>query len=97
MGDRRILAGVNLDDVRAYARRRWEMVAALKHEHWARERAARGPAATFEVSQALWAHVRQLHPDWPSVEERRADLAHHVALKRAIDRAAGVFHSSARR
>ena len=88
---------MNLEDVRIYARRPWAMVTALKQEHWARERAARGPTATFEVSQALWAHMRQLHPGWPSAEERRADLAHHVALKRAIDRAAGVFLSSARR
>jgi hypothetical protein len=72
------------------------MVTALKQEYWVRERAARGPTATFEASQALWVHMRRLRPEWPSAEERRADLAHHVALKSAIDRAAGVFLLSAR-
>jgi len=41
--------------------------------------------------------MRRLRPDWPSPEERSEDLAHHVALKRAIDRAAGAFLSTAHR
>ncbi len=63
----------------------------LKREHWAREIAQRGPLATSEASQALWEHMRRLRPDWPSPDERRQDLAHHIALKRAIDDAAGAF------
>jgi hypothetical protein len=35
--------------------------------------------------------MRLVRSDWPTAEERRDDLAHHVALKRAIDRAARVF------
>ncbi len=84
------------EDLRAYARRPWHVAAALKQEYWARESAAR-PLATFEVSQALWVHMRQLRPDWPTEAERQEDLAHHVALKRAIDRAARVFLTAARR
>jgi hypothetical protein len=53
--------------------------------------AERGPLATFEASPALWDHMRRLRPDWPSPDERREDLAHHVTLKRAIDRAGGAF------
>jgi hypothetical protein len=64
---------------------------ALEQEHWARERAQRGPLATFEASQALWAHMRALRHDWPSDEERRRDFADHLALKRLIDRAASAF------
>jgi len=41
--------------------------------------------------------MRRLRPDWPSPEERREDLAHHVALKCAIDRAASAFRSAAHR
>jgi hypothetical protein len=92
-----ILATMNPEDVRAYARRAWHAAEALKQEHWAREVAERGRLATFEASQALWAHMRRVRPDWPSPEERREDLAHHIALKRAIDRAAGAFLSTARR
>ncbi len=88
---------MNAEDLRAYARRAWHLAAALKQEHWARELARRGPLATFEVSEALREHMCRLRPDWPSESERREDLAHHIALKRAIDRAAGAFVSAARR
>src|SRR5262245_5346793 len=84
-------------DVKAYAARAWHLAAELKQDHWARELAERGPLATFEASQALLEHMRCLRPDWPSEAERSEDLAHHIALKRAIDRAAGAFPSATRR
>lgn len=86
-----ILTGVRPEDVRAYARREWHLVEALDQEHWVRELSERGPLATFAASQALWEHMRALRPDWPSDDERRRDLADHIALKRLIDRAAGAF------
>ncbi len=92
-----ILGDMNPEDLRAYAQRAWHVAEALEQEHWAREVAERGRLATFEASQVLWEHMRRLRPDWPSPEERREDLAHHVALKRAIDRAAGAFLSTAHR
>jgi hypothetical protein len=88
---------VDLRDVQAYAQRPWATVEASKRDHWASEFARRGPEASFQASQALWVHMRALRPDWPSVEERRADLAHHVEFKRAIDRAAGIFVADAGR
>ncbi len=92
-----ILGDMNPEDLRAYAQRAWHAAEALEQEHWAREVAERGRLATFEASQVLWEHMRRLRPDWPSPEERREDLAHHVALKRAIDRAVGAFLSAAHR
>ena len=83
-------------DVRAYAHRPWLAAEALKRQHWARELSG-NPLATFEASQALWVHMRRINPEWPTEAERREDLAHHVALKRAIDRAAGVFLAAAGR
>jgi hypothetical protein len=88
---------VHPDDLRAYARRPWHLLEALEQEHWARELATRGPLATLEASQALWAHMRRVRPDWPTEADRAADLAHHRALKQAIDRAAGAFLAAARR
>ena len=84
------------DDLRAYARRPWSRAEALKGEHWARE-LSHNPLATFEASQALWVHMRQVNPDWPTEAERQEDLAHHIALKRMIDRAASVFIAAAGR
>ena len=75
----------------AFLRRPWASLAAMEREHWAREFARRGPAATLEVSRLLWEHMRRVRPDWPSDRERLDDLAHHVSLKRAIDRVAGAF------
>jgi hypothetical protein len=80
-------------DVRAYAERDWGALAAAKQEHWVREFAARGALATFDASQVLWRHMRQLHPEWPSEDERREDLAHHVRLKRDLDRAASAVRA----
>jgi hypothetical protein len=82
---------VEFEHVRAFARRDWHAAGHAKDEHWAREFARRGPAATLEASAALWQHMRLIRPDWPTDQERSEDLAHHVALKRAIDRAARVF------
>ena len=84
------------DDLRAYAQRPWSAAEALKQAHWARE-LSENPLATFEASQALWVHMRQVNPGWPSEAERQEDLAHHIALKRMIDRAAGVFLTAAGR
>lgn len=83
-------------DLRAYAQRPWDVLAALEQDHWAHELVARGPLATLAASQALWAHMRRVRPDWPTEADRRADLAHHVVLKQAIDRAAGAFLATAR-
>jgi len=88
---------VHVDDLRAYARRPWHLLAELERDHWARELAARGPLATLEISQSLWTHMRLVRPDWPTETDRSADLAHHIALKQAIDRAAGAFLGTTRR
>jgi hypothetical protein len=88
---------VNAADVKAHAARSWHLLAALEREHWARELAERGPLAAFEASHALREHMCRLRLDWPSEREREADLAHHIVLKRAIDRPAGAFLSAADR
>jgi hypothetical protein len=85
------------EHLRAYAGRAWHLAAALKQEHWARELVGRGPLATFEASEALRQHMCQMRPGWPSERERQEDLAHHIALKRAIDRAASAFLAATRR
>ncbi|MGH7310209.1 MAG: hypothetical protein ACREK6_16095 [Candidatus Rokuibacteriota bacterium] len=77
--------------VQAFLRRPWDALASLEREHWAREFARRGPAATLEISRLLWEHMRRVRPDWPSDSERREDLAHHIALKGAIDCVAHAF------
>jgi hypothetical protein len=83
-------------DLRAYAARRWHVAEALEQAHWTSE-LARNPLATFQAAQGLWVHMRLVNPEWPTEAQRQEDLAHHIALKRAIDRAAGVFLAAAGR
>ncbi len=90
-GDRESAETMNARDIEAYVDRPWAALTESDQEHWAREFAARGADATIEVSMALWQHMRLVRPEWPSDEERQADLAHHIALKRTIDCAARVF------
>ncbi|MGH7333452.1 MAG: hypothetical protein ACREKS_12075 [Candidatus Rokuibacteriota bacterium] len=82
---------MDLRHLRDFLQRDWETAAALKREHWVREFAVYGAVATVAASAALWQHMRAVRPDWPTQEQRQEDLAHHIALKRAIDRAARVF------
>jgi len=77
--------------VKAYATRPWLRTEAAKRRYWEEEFRRRGPQAAFEAAQALWAHMRMLRPDWPSDEERRVDLAHHLEQKRALERVAGAL------
>jgi hypothetical protein len=74
--------------VRAYVERDWAAAAASKQDHWAAQFAARGAEATLGAAEALWRYMRELRPEWPTDDDRRVDLEHHVAMKRALDRAA---------
>lgn len=94
---RDILGDVKREDVRAYALRAWHAAEMLKRAHRAREVAERGPLATFDASQFPWEHIRALKPEWPSPDDGREDLAHHVALEKLIDRAASAFVAATQR
>ncbi|MGQ0653608.1 MAG: hypothetical protein ACT4P4_15290 [Betaproteobacteria bacterium] len=76
-----------------FAARDRERVAALKREHHARQHRASRGAAGLRAAELLRQYARKARPGWPSARERAADLAHHVALKRRIDRAAHAFAS----
>ena len=74
--------------LRAFVTRDRERVAALKRDHHARRYRASGGQSGLEAARALREHARKVRPDWPTARDRDEDLAHHVALKRLIDRAA---------
>jgi hypothetical protein len=82
---------VDRDALRAFLERGWTLAERLEREHWAAEQGGLGAAARWRAAAMLYEHMRRVRPDWPSEAERAADLAHHVALKRAIDRAARAF------
>ena len=77
--------------IRAFVQRDRAAVEALKQAHHARRFQERGAAAGWQAGQALWDHARRVRPDWPTARDRAEDLAHHVELKRRLDRAAHAF------
>ena len=79
------------DALRAFLERGWGEVAALDRQHWVELYRREGSAATVAASEALWAHMRSVRPDWPDERERADDLAHHVRLSKLLERAAGGF------
>lgn len=79
------------DAIRDFVARDRERVAALKRDHHARRyRASRGTSG-LEAGEVLREYARKVRPDWPTARDRDEDFAHHVAMKRRIDRAAHAF------
>lgn len=79
------------DAIRAFVARDRDLVAALKRDHHARQhRVSRGKSG-LEAAGMLRDYARKVRPDWPTARDRCDDFAHHVALKRRIDRAAHAF------
>ena len=81
---------MDLTSIQEFARRNRAEVQASKQRYWAEQYRAQGPAYTMRASQALWQYMRRVRPDWPTACDQADDLAHHVELKRKIDRAAHV-------
>jgi hypothetical protein len=77
--------------VRAFLTRDRARVAALKRDHHAGRHRASSGTAGFAAGQALREHARKVRPNWPTKRDRDEDFAHHVTLKRRIDRAAHAF------
>jgi hypothetical protein len=83
---------VDPEHARALVERGWQDAARRKRRYWA-ERVAEpgGVEAALAAVDALRRHMAAVQPGWPSAEARRADLDHHVELKRRIDRAAAAL------
>jgi hypothetical protein len=79
------------DDLRRFARRDWASTARRKLHFWAEQFQQHGASPARLASTALLLHVRAVQPDYPSPEDRADDLAHHLALRHRLDRAARAF------
>jgi hypothetical protein len=82
---------MNRDAVRAFVARDRERVDALKRAHHAEQARTHGPERGFLLGQQLREHARRVRPEWPTPADRADDLAHHLELKRKLDRAAHAF------
>jgi len=72
------------DDIDDFVGRPWGKLSALKAKHWQDADAESRLQAAFE----LYLHARETNSEWPSDQDRRDDLQHHIemaALFKKID------------
>lgn len=74
------------EDLIAFAGRDWEAIAALKRSRWAEQKSRMTAAEALAVGDRLREHVKALHPDWPTEEQRRDDLAVHIRVSESLRR-----------
>ena len=74
----------NHEDIIAFAQRDWDVIAEHKRHYWAEN------AMTVDerprIADELWRYARELHPEWPTPEQREEDLATHVRVGEALRR-----------
>lgn len=75
------------EDILAFARRDWQAIAASKRQRWAAQKASMTPGDALRVGDDLRNYVKSLHPNWPTEEDRREDLAVHVRVSGSLRRA----------
>lgn len=73
------------EQLRAFAARRWDLVADEKLSFVAARYQAGGVNASRKAAQAMSQRWARLHPAGPSREARLQDFEHHVALKKKLD------------
>jgi len=73
-------------DIRAYANRDWRRIQELKDETWIELKRRLTPAEVLDLGDDLRRWALTVHPDWPTEEQRREDLAHHTHLANLLHR-----------
>ena len=77
------------EDLREFAGRARSAVAQAKAKHWQASHEA-DPLASMAAAHAAFEHARTV-AGFPPRHYLEADLAHHIELKRLIDRASAAF------
>jgi len=85
--NRGTMAAMDRERVRAFAIRDYEAVAREKAHYWAERIERLGPAEGMRAAELLREHVRAVRPEWPTPDDRAADLAAHVHLCALLSRA----------
>ena len=82
---------MNPSEIREFVGRDRTAVEAAKRKHWSAVFQQEGWRVVWDAAQALLAHARVVQPAFPDDRARADDLAHHQALRAALDRAAHAF------
>ena len=80
------MAQLDPHDLIAYARRDWSAPERLARV----SRTRLAVAERIRLAIALYEAARATRPGWPSDEDRRVDLAHHLRLRALLDTARDV-------
>jgi hypothetical protein len=75
------------EDIRAFAKRDWRAIAAVKDEAWLEVRRRLDFKGALAHADALRCQVRRVRPDWPTRAERDDDLAVHARVAEVLRRA----------
>ncbi len=84
---------MNRRDVEAFVHRDWVAIQDSKSAYWVERFQGDGWRPAWMAADALWLDVRRAQPDYPSAADRDRDLADHLKLRAALDRAASAFAS----
>lgn len=74
-------------EIRALLARDHSLLEAPKSAYWTERKRSRGVADAIRVADELRRQAQALRPDWPSDEERAADLACHQPVAEILARA----------
>jgi hypothetical protein len=74
------------EDLIAFARRDWKLLAAMKERFWIEQKQRMSASEALQLGEELRSAVKSRRSDWPSDEERRSDLATHVRVSENLQR-----------
>lgn len=77
---------MNAEDIRIFACRDWKRVAAAKSQRWVEAHRTMSPSDALTLAERLRQHALSLYPDWPSAEERKADIDLHTNVSKSLQR-----------
>jgi hypothetical protein len=75
---------VRREDIIAFATRDWDAIAEHKRRYWTDQ--ALTADEKLRIADELRRYAYELHPDWPTAEQREEDLATHVRVGEALRR-----------
>jgi hypothetical protein len=79
---------VNRRDIQAFIERDWGRIAAAKDAHWLERKRRLGLAEGLRIAEELRRQVRLVRPEFPTPEDRAADLACHIRVSELLRRVA---------
>jgi hypothetical protein len=76
-------------DATALQTRDWTEVREAKEAYWATVKSGMTPLEAVRLGDELRAHVRTLRPEWPTPDDRDADIAVHARVAEMLSRVGG--------